>query len=241
MEILIFIIAHWYLSLFCQTFFLHRYAAHKQFTMSTIWEKFFFLLSWITQGSSSLSPNTYGIMHRMHHAYADTEKDPHSPKYDGNLFRMMWRTKDRYNDIFYNKVKIDASFKKEVPEWYAFDHFTNKWFIRLLWVAAYIIFYAYFATAWWMYLFLPIHFIMGPLHGAIINWFAHKYGYINFKVDDTSKNLLPLDFLMMGESYHNNHHHNSKNANFGFRWFELDPSYGIILLFDKVRIIKLKN
>jgi stearoyl-CoA desaturase (delta-9 desaturase) len=209
--------------------------------MSKSWERFFFIFSWITQGSSSLSPNTYGILHRMHHAYADTEKDPHSPKYDGNLFKMMWKTKDRYNDIFYNKVRVDTAFKKEVPEWYAFDHFTNKWYIRLLWAAAYIAFYVQFATAWWMFLFLPIHFIMGPLHGAIINWFAHKYGYINFVLRDTSKNLLPFDFLMMGESYHNNHHYNSKNANFGFRWFEMDPGFVIIQIFDKLKIIKIRK
>jgi stearoyl-CoA desaturase (delta-9 desaturase) len=47
------------------------------FTMSKAWEKFFYILSWIFQGSSYLSPRAYGIMHRMHHAYADTEKDPH--------------------------------------------------------------------------------------------------------------------------------------------------------------------
>ena len=81
MIILIFIIAHWYLSLFSQTFFLHRYAAHKMFDMSKFWEKMFFIFTYITQGSSYLSPYAYGVMHRMHHAYADTEKDPHSPKY----------------------------------------------------------------------------------------------------------------------------------------------------------------
>jgi stearoyl-CoA desaturase (Delta-9 desaturase) len=40
MYILIFFLAHWYLSLFSQTFFLHRYAAHQMFTMSKSWEKF---------------------------------------------------------------------------------------------------------------------------------------------------------------------------------------------------------
>ena len=35
-------VGHWYLSLFCQTFFLHRYSAHKMFTMNKFWEKFFY-------------------------------------------------------------------------------------------------------------------------------------------------------------------------------------------------------
>jgi stearoyl-CoA desaturase (delta-9 desaturase) len=55
-EILIFFVAHWYLSLFFQTFFLHRYAAHKAFTMSPFVEKVVYVLTWIFQGSNYLSP-----------------------------------------------------------------------------------------------------------------------------------------------------------------------------------------
>jgi stearoyl-CoA desaturase (delta-9 desaturase) len=83
---------------------------------------------------------------------------------------------------------------------------------------------------------------LAPVHGAIINWFAHVYGYVNFKVGDTSKNLLPFDFLMMGESYHNNHHKFAHRANFGgIRWHEIDPTYLVILLLNKMRIIKIKK
>ncbi|MFN7793515.1 MAG: acyl-CoA desaturase, partial [Cyclobacteriaceae bacterium] len=42
--VLIFFVAHWYLSLFFQTFFLHRYASHKAFTMNKFTEKVFFVL-----------------------------------------------------------------------------------------------------------------------------------------------------------------------------------------------------
>ncbi len=82
---------------------------------------------------------------------------------------------------------------------------------------------------------------MGPVHGAIINWFSHKYGYVNFRVDDTAKNLLPIDFLMLGEAYHNNHHQLGGRANFGVRWFEFDPTYPIIRLLDALKIIRLRK
>ncbi|MFM8347716.1 MAG: acyl-CoA desaturase, partial [Bacteroidota bacterium] len=49
--ILTFFAAHWYLSLFFQTFFLHRYASHASFTMSPFTEKVFYVLTWIFQGS----------------------------------------------------------------------------------------------------------------------------------------------------------------------------------------------
>lgn len=238
--ILTFFIAHWYLSLFFQTFFLHRYASHKAFTMSATWEKIFFVLTWIFQGSNYLSPYGYGIMHRMHHAYADTPNDPHSPKYDESLFKMMWKTKTIYSDITSKKMIVDERFTAGAPEWNTFDTFARSWVSRLFWGAIYVAVYWQFATVWWLWLLLPLQFLMSPIHGAIINWFAHKYGYRNFEVGDTSRNFLPFDFLMMGESYHNNHHKHGNRANFGgFRWHEIDPTYLVIKVLDKIGVIKI--
>ena len=241
MSIVIFIIVLWYTGLFFQTFFLHRYAAHQTFTMSKLTERICFFLTWVFQGSNYLSAYGYGVMHRMHHAYADTDQDPHSPKYDANLFSMMWRTKNIYQDINKKRIAVADKFTKNVPQWKSFDTFASSKFSRLSWAVFYIVFFISFATAWWQWLLLPIAFFMAPIHGVIINWFAHIYGYVNFKVSDTSKNLLPFDFLMMGEGYHNNHHTHSGRANFGVKWHELDVTYCIMLVLDKLKIIKLKK
>ncbi len=241
MIILLFFAAHWYLSLFAQTFFLHRYAAHQMFTMNRFWEKAFYVLTAVFQGSSFLSPKAYGIMHRLHHAYADTENDPHSPSYSKNLFHMMWKTKVIYSDILANKAGVEDKFKKNVPNWVFIEKLADSWWMRLAWGTLYVLFYLKFATAWWMFLLLPVHFLMGPIHGAIINWYAHKFGYTNFAVGDTAKNLLPVDLIMMGEGYHNNHHKFGGRANFGIKWHELDPTYPVILLLNTVGIIKLKK
>ena len=83
-----------------------------------------------------------------------------------------------------------------LPEFGVIENIGDNWFGRIMWGTAYSLFYIQFATSWWMFLLLPIHFLMGPIHGAIINWCAHKWGYINFKVNDTAKNLFPFDFLM---------------------------------------------
>ncbi len=239
--ILIFFVAHWYLSLFFQTFFLHRYAAHRAFTMNKFTEKVFYVLTWFFQGSNYLSPYGYGIMHRMHHAFADTPEDPHSPKYDESIWKMMWKTKTIYSDITQKKMLVDPRFTQDIPDWHAFDYFARSWVSRLMWAAFYVWFYATFATEWWLWLLLPIHFLMSPIHGAIINWFAHKYGYRNYEVGDTSRNFLPFDFLMMGESYHNNHHKFGSRANFGgVRWHEIDPTYQVIRLLNWSGIIRLR-
>lgn len=240
--ILIFFVAHWYLSLFFQTFFLHRYAAHKAFTMNKGTEKVFYILTWIFQGSNYLSPYGYGVMHRMHHAFADTENDPHSPTYDETIWNMMWKTKTIYSAIANNRMEVEKRFTEGVPNWKAFDKFARSWPSRIFWGGIYIAMYAIFvpAGAWYLWALLPIQFLMSPIHGAIINWFAHKYGYRNFEVGDTSKNFLPVDFLMMGESYHNNHHKHGSRANFGgIRWHEIDPTYQVIKLLDKLNIIQL--
>lgn len=208
--------------------------------MSPAMEKVFFVLTWIFQGSNYLSPYGYGVMHRMHHAYADTPNDPHSPKYDETIWKMMWKTKTIYSDITNKTVEVDKRFTDGVPEWTWFDKMARSWQSRVLWGALYVGVYFVFADVWWLWLLLPIQFALSPIHGAIINWFAHKYGYRNFEVGDTSRNFLPVDVLMMGESYHNNHHKHGNRANFGgFRWHEIDPTYIVIKLLDKVGVIEL--
>ncbi len=199
------------------------------------------MLTYIFQGSSYLSPYAYGIMHRMHHAYADTEEDPHSPKYDPNALAMMWRTKNVYNGIYYRKTQVEERFTKNVPDWKFIDKIGGNYISRIVWGLAYVAFYVVFATHWWMFLLLPIHFVMGPFHGVIINWCAHKYGYTNYTVKDTSKNLMPWDLIMMGEGLHNNHHTHSSRANFGTKWWEFDPSYPLIKIMHWLRIIRLKS
>ena len=241
--IVAFFVIHWYGSLFFQTFFLHRYSAHAQFTMSKTWERIFFVMTWLFQGSNYLSARAYGMMHRMHHAYADTEKDVHSPKHSDNLFQMMWDTKKIYGDIYRKKVTIESKFTHNVPDWPAFDKVACSYVSRLAWGTLYTLFYFTFVPGnlWFLYLLLPVHFMMSPVHGAIINWFAHKYGYRNYEVEDTSTNLMKWDVFMMGEGLHNNHHPNAARANFAIKKWEFDPSWPIIWTMDKLNIIKLNN
>lgn len=238
MIILYFFLGHWFLSLFFQTFYLHRYAAHRMFTMSKLWEKIFYVMTFISQGSSYLSPYAYGVMHRLHHMHADTEKDVHSPKYDPDFFSMMWRTKNIYNSILHREFEVEDKVTKDVPYWGLFEKIADSWISRLGWILFYTLFYVEFATEWWMFLALPLHFVMGPLHGVIINWFAHKYGYKNYEVNDTSSNLFPIDIVMMGEGLHNNHHRNGGRPNFAVKWWEFDPSYPIIYVMNLLGVIK---
>lgn len=241
MEIIIpFFLAHWFLSLFCQTFFLHRYSSHKMFTMNKFWERTFHILTYITQGPSYLSPRAYAILHRMHHAFSDTEKDPHTPTLYKNVFSMMVKTKIVYHNILKKRVEIASEFLGNYPKWNWLDKFATNWISILGWVVVYTTIYVFFADTWWLYLLLPVHYLMGPVHGAIVNWCGHKYGYSNFDNNDQSKNTMAFDVLMLGELFQNNHHKFPNSPNFAKRWFEFDPVYTIMKFFHWMGIIKLK-
>ena len=235
-------IIHWYLSLFSQTFFLHRYSAHKMFLMNKFWERFFYFLTYVSQGSSYLSPRAYAILHRMYHAFSDTEKDPHSPHFSSNVFTMMWKTKDIYNALLNSKTKIEERFDHNYPYSNFIEKLGDSWMSRVGWGVAYSVFYivafVYFDMHWAFFFLLPIHFLMGPIHGAIVNWSGHKYGYQNFDNHDKSRNSLIFDFLMMGELFQNNHHKLPNSMNFGAKWYEIDPTYPVIKVLTWLRIIR---
>ncbi|GIV33466.1 MAG: fatty acid desaturase [Chitinophagales bacterium] len=238
MVILIFFLAHWFLSLFFHTVFLHRYASHRMFVMNKFWERVHYLLTLITLGSSYLVPRAYAVLHRSHHAYSDTAKDPHSPHFFRDVFQMMWNTKKIYADYVYKRVRPEHRFEGNYPEWDAIDRIGDSWIWRIGMGAAYTLFYIFFATQWWMFLLLPVHYMMGPIQGAMVNWLGHKYGYANFDNGDRSKNTTPWGIVMLGELFQNNHHKFPQSPRFAKRWFEFDPTYYALVVMSWLRIIR---
>ncbi|OJV56375.1 MAG: acyl-CoA desaturase [Bacteroidetes bacterium 43-16] len=241
MALLLFFIIHWYASLFFQSVFHHRYAAHNLFTMSRTWERMFYIGCFITQGSSYISAYTYGLMHRLHHAHTDQPEDPHSPHNEPNPFMMMWLTRNNYFKLYIGKTEAADKYKKNLPEWEAFDKIAHSGLARLFWVIVYAAIYYWLATAWWQWLLFPVTIAMGSFQGVVVNWWAHKFGYENYEMTNTSKNILPVDLVFWGEAYHNNHHKHPQRPNNAARWFEWDMGFQSMRLMNYLGMIKLKK
>ncbi len=155
---------------------------------------------------------------------------------------MMWHTRTIYNDIVNKKELPDPQFTKEyLPAWEKLDKIADNMFVRLLFAVGYTLFYIYFAPNLWWFLLLPIHFLMGPVQGAIVNWCGHKYGYSNYNNGDHSKNSEPFGILLLGELFQDNHHQFGTSPNFAKKWFEVDPAYQVMIVLDAFKIIRLKR
>jgi stearoyl-CoA desaturase (Delta-9 desaturase) len=241
MTILVLFTAHWMIACFFQSTFQHRYAAHRMFSMTPRTERVFHLMTYLAQGSSYLSPRAYAILHREHHAYADTERDPHAPGFFSNVFAMMWATSKRFSAHLTRRSTPEARFVGGYPEWPLIDRFGSTWIVRLGWGAVYGLLYFWLATAWWQFLLLPVTWVLGPVHGAIVNWAGHRYGYRNFATDDDSRNSLPIDLLTMGELFQNNHHRASGRLNFAARWYEFDPTWAVLRVLAWMRVIRVRG
>jgi stearoyl-CoA desaturase (delta-9 desaturase) len=211
------------------------------YTTSKGWEKTFYFLTWIAQGSSYLIPRAYAVLHRMHHVYSDTEKDPHSPYFFKDIWHMMLHTARIFRGFVTGKNLPEPQFTEEyIPKWDKLDKFAHHSLTRLAFGAFYVAFYLAFAPNYWWFLLLPIHFLMGPIQGAIVNWFGHKLGYSNYNNGDHSRNTTPWGFIMMGELFQNNHHKYKQSANFAQKWFEFDTTYLVMKGLHYIGIIKLK-
>jgi stearoyl-CoA desaturase (Delta-9 desaturase) len=241
----IFFICHFYLAIFMQTAFYHRYASHQHFTMSKFWERVFFVVSWLVHGVGYLSATAYGVMHKLHHAYADKERDPHSSLSSNSMFEMYLVTNRSYVNILKKKVPVEPYFYNNVPVWPAFDKMATSKYSRMFWLVVYVMGYWFFAPNIYCWLLLPFHLLIAPITGVAINWFAHQpdgaTSYTHFEQNNRSVNVLPFDFIFMGEAYHNNHHANPRSANLGYKWYEVDIGYILIYTLSIVGVTKLKK
>ena len=189
---------------------------------------------------TSMSKPDWVSVHVYHHAWSDTEKDPHSPVVKG-----FWRV--FLLGVFdYSKakphpevLKIRRTIKLNRLEKFISENlFFGPYVFSLLLITL---------VGPQMGLVLLItNFLISPLFAVGgVNALAHTWGYRTHKHSgDNSRNigfLFPLNFIICGELDHNNHHAHQRSASFRHRWFEFDIGWAYICTLSKLKLAQVRH
>ncbi|MFM2244033.1 MAG: hypothetical protein RL071_107, partial [Pseudomonadota bacterium] len=75
-------------------------------------------------------------------------------------------------------------------------------------------------------------------HGTFtINSLCHVWGWRRYATTDTSRNNIWLALLTLGEGWHNNHHHYMRSTRQGFFPGEIDITYGVLKVMERLRLV----
>lgn len=199
---------------------LHRLLTHRSFKTRKWIE---YSLTIIATLTAQRSPIWWVAQHRIHHAYSDTEKDPHSPIHGFFWSHMIWCMVDK-------RVEDEnETYKKYVPD-LANDP-GHRWIQKHHELFPLVAAAALFAIGGMPFLVWGFFVRTAAVyHGTwLVNSAGHIFGYQNHKTGEDSKNNFILAVLAFGDGWHNNHHAFQTWAKHGHhRWWEVDPSYYFI-------------
>ncbi len=208
----------------------HRLYSHSSYSAHPILDIFFlFFGSMAMQGSAI----RWAYDHRLHHAYVDTESDPHSIKHGFLYAHFLWL------------METPRPIEKRVVR----DHYERKLLvfqnehITLCMVVTNLI------------AFLIIGLLLDDFLGALMlatltrlfilhhsTWFinslAHTWGTKPWRQELSATNNFIVALLTFGEGYHNYHHAFPKDYRNGICWFHFDPAKWFIWLLSKLGLAK---
>jgi fatty-acid desaturase len=198
----------------------HRLFSHHSFKVSRPMKLF---VLWCGIISAQGSPFLWVGVHRgQHHRYSDTDKDPHSPEHGFWHSYILWMFTIEDKSVNLKSI-IDLVRDPDLT-------FAHKHYSKILWLSHALV--ALISIDLWFYLmalpaFITLHVFC--LQTSIVHY---KWaGYRNYNTRDDSVNVPWLFPFSQGECWHNNHHGDPKNPNYGGRrWWEVDPTFWIIKL-----------
>jgi stearoyl-CoA desaturase (delta-9 desaturase) len=71
----------------------------------------------------------------------------------------------------------------------------------------------------------------------MINSLAHCFGSRRFNTRDNSRNNPLLALMTLGEGWHNNHHYYPGSARQGFYWWEIDITFYVLKVMNRIGLI----
>lgn len=229
--------------MFAVTGWYHRYFSHHSFQASRPVQ---FAFACLGCAACQKGPIWWASHHREHHMFADTPKDPHSPRIRGFWWgHMLWFLDPASYAIREERIRDLLAY----PELRLLER--RHWIIPVASGAA------LFLLGWGLDRAYPALGTNGPqmlvwgfflstvlvYHCTFaVNSFGHLKGRRRYDTPDDSRNSAWLALATLGEGWHNNHHRYPLSARQGFFWWEFDPTWYALRLLAAVGLIHdLKN
>ncbi|MBK7704528.1 MAG: fatty acid desaturase [Acidobacteria bacterium] len=203
----------------------HRLLTHRGF-QSPKW--FEYLLTFFGTMALQSGAISWVTTHRLHHAFTDTDKDPHSPVGGFWWSHIGW--------IFKGTAQIqpEATMMRYSPD--LMKDRVHRVMNQYYWVTSILTGVACFLIGGWGMLFWAVG--LRTVFGWHTTWFVnsvtHLWGSRRFETRDTSTNNGIVAALTFGEGWHNNHHAFPRSARHGLTWREFDFNWLQIKTLEKL-------
>lgn len=203
----------------------HRYFSHRAFKTSRVFQA---LLAFAGCFCMQKGVLWWAATHRLHHRCTDAPGDPHSPHQHS-----FWYSHILWTVAVENEGYDSASVRdlEKYPELRLIERFCT---VPLL---SFIVFTALVGgvrgIGWWFC--VPTCALMHAV--MLVNSVSHLVGRRRFATADQSRNNAWLALPTLGEGWHNNHHRCMSSARQGFYWWEVDPTYWVLLLLQRLGIV----
>jgi fatty-acid desaturase len=195
---------------------LHRFFSHRSFVTSRSIEIFLSIVGTLCTIGSTI---TWSSIHRQHHKFSDTIDDPHSPSQNNKLFMLL-------SQFDKSKLsKISPFIVKDITK-DPFQLFLHRHYFKI------ILFYCIVLMLINPVLVVMLYSIPSTLvllAIGVINVFGHS----NFAKPVKYRNNIWMFPFIYGEAWHSDHHLHPHKANFGEKWWMIDPTYLFIQMIKK--------
>jgi stearoyl-CoA desaturase (delta-9 desaturase) len=203
----------------------HRLLTHRGFKAPKWLE---YVLSTLATMSIQDSPDKWVATHRMHHAFTDTDKDPHSIKpgfWWAQIGWIVWGTAQDHDQ---------ATLKRYVPDLIKDPIHTliSRFYYVPIIVSAVLL----FAIGGWQMVVWGVfaRVVVGWHTTWFVNSLSHIYGSRPHDTGDRSTNNWFVALLTFGEGWHNNHHMSPTSARHGLKWYQFDMNWIAIRVLEKL-------
>ena len=206
----------------------HRLLTHRGFTTSKWMMRF--LATCGTLGLQS-GPISWVTTHRLHHAFTDTDKDPHSPNKGAWWAHMGWIFKGT------GQNQPEAVRQRYSPDLMKDPYlvFIDKYYyVSTLILAAGLFAFGGLTMVLWA---VVLRIVVSWHFTWMVNSVTHIWGSRRFDSRDDSRNNGLVAAVTFGEGWHNNHHAFPRSAKHGLTWKEIDLNWYQLQLMEKLGLI----